>query len=470
MKFRLKMTLCMICLLSFLIGIGGGALINVSFKTSLSQEQDTALKSYQLMLGALQIANGTNTQTSSRSIPKTLKQMSSQGLFSWAGLTLSTETETLLEQGNVTEYLKDIPAFLNGDKCLVTNFSDMQNKRYLKLSSAFLAGNEKLFLTVAYDISSIYVTRAQNLATYYRIFFVMILLCAVLAYSMSYMLTRPLSVLSKASKEIASGNLSFRSEIFTTDEVGSLSSDFDAMAEQVEKSVQDLKNAMEQQDRFIGSFAHEMKTPMTSIIGYADLLRGQTLSEDEQTEAVNYIFSEGKRLERLSFKLLDLFVTDKKTLVKVPLSPAKIVSEMVASLKPIYQMDNIVLTYHCEEGMCLLEPDLFSSLLVNLLDNAKKSIEGQGEISVKTNMLPDGCRILVKDNGKGIPPEALSHITEAFYRVDKSRSRKQGGVGLGLALCAKIAEQHNGTIRFQSAPGLGTEVTVELRGGIPYET
>lgn len=78
---------------------------------------------------------------------------------------------------------------------------------------------------------------------------------------------------------------------------------------------------------------------------------------------------------------------------------------------------------------------------------------------------PNGCRIAVADNGKGIPPEALAHITEAFYRVDKSRSRKQGGVGLGLALCAKIAELHGGTIRFASKPGEGTTVTVELKGG-----
>ena len=465
MKFRFKITLCMICLLSFLIGIGGGALINVSFQTSLNQEKETALKSYQLMLGALQIVNGTNTQADSVTIPKTLKQMTSQGLFSWAGLNLSSETETLYEQGSVTTYFSDVSGRLTGDHCLVTNFKDAQNKRYLQLSGQTSAGADKLYLTVAYDISSIYITRARNLATYYRIFFVMILLCAVLAYSMSYMLTRPLSVLSKASKEIASGNLSFRSEIFTNDEVGSLSSDFDAMAEQVEQSVHNLKDAMERQDRFIGSFAHEMKTPMTSIIGYADLLRGQTLSAEEQAEAANYIFSEGKRLESLSFKLLDLFVTGKKNLVKASLSPAKIVRETVASLKPIYQKEGVALNCSCQEGTCLLEPDLFSSLLLNLLDNAKKAMEGEGSIRIEVAMLSNGCRIAVADNGKGIPPEALAHITEAFYRVDKCRCRKQGGVGLGLALCAKIAELHGGTIRFASKPGEGTTVTVELKGG-----
>ena len=162
MKFRFKITLCMICLLSFLIGIGGGALINVSFQTSLNQEKETALKSYQLMLGALQIVNGTNTQADSVTIPKTLKQMTSQGLFSWAGLNLSSETETLYEQGSVTTYFSDVSERLTGDHCLVTNFKDAQNKRYLQLSGQTSAGADKLYLTVAYDISSIYITRARN--------------------------------------------------------------------------------------------------------------------------------------------------------------------------------------------------------------------------------------------------------------------------------------------------------------------
>ena len=80
-------------------------------------------------------------------------------------------------------------------------------------------------------------------------------------------------------------------------------------------------------------------------------------------------------------------------------------------------------------------------------------------------MLPDGCRIRVLDTGRGIPQEEIAHITEAFYRVDKSRSRAQGGVGLGLSLCSEIVQLHNGTMSFASRVGNGTCVTVELKGG-----
>jgi len=110
-----------------------------------------------------------------------------------------------------------------------------------------------------------------------------------------------------------------------------------------------------------------------------------------------------------------------------------------------------------------MEPELVKTLLINLWDNARKA--GAKRILVNSVMLPDGCRFAVKDDGQGIPPEALSHLTEAFYRVDKSRSRALGGVGLGLSLCQEIAALHNGEIRFESEPGCGTTVTVDLKGG-----
>lgn len=134
-------------------------------------------------------------------------------------------------------------------------------------------------------------------------------------------------------------------------------------------------------------------------------------------------------------------------------------------------------------GTCRLEPDLFRSLLVNLIDNAGKAIgeeghgraiseKGRGEtireeghILVTVHMTENGCVLLVEDDGPGIPEEAKVHLTEAFYRVDKSRSRKQGGAGLGLTLCANIAELHGGALGFENREGGGTRVRVELRGG-----
>ena len=114
-----------------------------------------------------------------------------------------------------------------------------------------------------------------------------------------------------------------------------------------------------------------------------------------------------------------------------------------------------------------MEPDLGWSLLLNLADNAQKSMEDCGELHFHQEKTKDGCLIRVLDSGRGIPPQALEHLTEAFYRVDKARSRKQGGFGLGLALCQEIVALHKGSIKFENRAEGGACVTVELRGGRP---
>ena len=216
---------------------------------------------------------------------------------------------------------------------------------------------------------------------------------------------------------------------------------------------------------FSANVSHELKTPLTSIIGYAELLRSQVLTPAEQMDAANYIFSEGKRLEALGLKLLDMLSLDQSKLQLVPAHPANLVAGLLEHLKRLYAQKGIALQYRTEEGACFLEPDLFKTLLVNLMDNARKALDSGGNIYVWQEMLPDGCRVRVLDNGRGIPPEALAHLTEAFYRVDKSRSRAQGGAGLGLSLCNEIVQLHGGTMQFESRVGNGTVVTVELKGG-----
>lgn len=215
----------------------------------------------------------------------------------------------------------------------------------------------------------------------------------------------------------------------------------------------------------MGSFAHELKTPMTSIIGYADLLRSHELSDDERQEAANYIFSEGRRLESLSLKLLDLLVLKKQDFELREESPSAIISGIVHTMKPALLKRGITIKYRCENGSCMLEPDLVKSLLINLIDNARKAMDSGGIIFLLSEMTDTGCRIQVVDNGRGIPKAELSRITEAFYRVDKSRSRAQGGVGLGLALCSEIVKLHKGDMQFKSAVGKGTSITVSLNGG-----
>ena len=109
---------------------------------------------------------------------------------------------------------------------------------------------------------------------------------------------------------------------------------------------------------------------------------------------------------------------------------------------------------------------MFKTLLINLLDNARKAMPEGGEITLTAAKDGKDWRMAVSDTGRGMPPEAIPRLTEAFYRVDKARARASGGVGLGLRLCAEIVQIHHGTLSFDSAEGRGTTVTVRLKGGV----
>lgn len=466
MKFRFKMTLCMLGLLSILFGVGGSLLISASFHTAMSREKEAAYHAYQMVMGTLQIVNHVNGQSDYEDIAYTLQQLSDQNADPWVALRLGSGEKEIYSFAARALRFPEGAGEAEPGVCAIRYFGDGRGGHFLSLSGALAAGGETMRLDMARDISDVFETRQTQQQIYLRVFLLMAALCALLAYTMSRLLTGPLESLSRATRALASGQLSSRARIRGGDEVGELARDFNAMAGKLEVSFDQLQDTVNRQERFMGSFAHELKTPMTSIIGYADLIRGRTLTPEEQAEAADYILSEGKRLENLSRKLLDILVLKRGEPELAPERPAALIGALAERMEPVYRAQGVSVTWACREGSCLLEADLVRSLLMNLLDNARKALEGRGgAIHIQSDMLADGCVIRVLDNGPGIPPQALAHLTEAFYRVDKSRSREQGGVGLGLALCQEIAQLHGGSIRFESQMGLGSTVIVELRGG-----
>jgi len=138
--------------------------------------------------------------------------------------------------------------------------------------------------------------------------------------------------------------------------------------------------------------------------------------------------------------------------------------ETVKALEPLISDHKAQLIWKCEKMKICLEPDLTKSLVYNLVDNAVKSLGEKGVIWIRARAVPDGIEIQIMDNGCGMKEEELYRITDAFYRIDKSRSRMQGGAGLGLSLCKKIVDLHKGTMIFQSQMGKGSCVTVTLYG------
>lgn len=463
MKFRWKVTLCSVCLLSVLFGAGSGILLSLSFSNALSREVASAQASYGSLLNTLQIAEELGALRSSRQLSELLSQLVPADT-AWAALEITSGQDVLLRSGDPVEFL-DAAAPARDDQNTVSYFSGPQGRRYLQISGRFWVDEQENVLTAAFDITPIYDARDLQLQAYLGVFAGLLLTGALLSCLAAFGLTRPLTRLSAATRAISGGDLSSRANLRSRDEIGAVGADFDSMAEKLEQTVSELRQAMERQERFIGSFTHELKTPMTAMIGYADLMRQQMLTPEEQRDAANFIFSEARRLERLSIKLLEIQVREHTRLDLVPASPAALLRDLKEHLTPALEPEGITITVSCGEGGCLLEPYLIRSLLLNLIDNARKALPQGGTITLRGTLTEEGCVLTVTDTGCGIPPEALERLTEPFYRVDKARSRAKGGAGLGLTLCARIAELHGGTLRFESAPGCGTTVTAELKGG-----
>ena len=224
---------------------------------------------------------------------------------------------------------------------------------------------------VCRDIDSVLALRKKLYNLYVKSFLVMLVVTAITSWILSSFIVKPINKLKKATKEIADGNLSYRSDIRTNDEIGELSATFDKMAEELDNNVNLLKKNAKEKDMFMGAFTHELKTPMTSIIGYSELLRTQELSDEDRDDALQYIYSESKRLESMSLKLLQLFVADKDKLELKMVSPKEMVEDIVTHLRPTLEEQNIKIICRTEEGTCYLEPDLVRTLIINLIDNAK---------------------------------------------------------------------------------------------------
>lgn len=321
------------------------------------------------------------------------------------------------------------------------------------------------YIETTRNITDIFRERAAMYSRYQGGVLAMSLLMGGIILLALFLVMRNIQKLSRATRQFARGRYDVRVDIHSTDEIGLLAADFNWMAGVMKQQMEKLQSEAKRQEEFTAAFAHELKTPLTSIIGYADTLRQMELSPEEINTCADYIFRQGKRLQSLSYKLLDLTMAERKEITLKEIYVPDFLGEVARVIEKSLQEKGLRLRVRAQEGVVYGDRDLLSSLFLNLIDNARKASQPDREIFLTGQVVPGGYTIEVEDQGGGLPPQEVSRITEAFYMVDKSRSRKEGGAGLGLALCQKIVDLHQGSWRFDNQPGTGLRVIVRL--GIP---
>ena len=312
-------------------------------------------------------------------------------------------------------------------------------------------------LLLVRDISEIY----NNVLTQIGMFLVFLGIIVAVAINAVFWIIRrmlkPLRDLRETAGAISQGQLTRRVRVRSNDEVGALSVSFNQMADQIEYQMEELEQVSERRKQLLGSLAHELKTPMTSIIGYSDTLLHVRINEEQQKKALTHINNECRRLERLSGKMMNLLELYNNETIHMEAYPVAELLKKVAELEKYHlEEKGIVLETRSDDTRLVMDVDLMESLLINLIDNAMKASKEGDTIRVEAK---DGC-IFVEDHGKGIAAEEIPKITEAFYMVDKSRSKKAGGIGLGLALCTQIVKLHHAKMGITSEPGKGTQIRV----------
>lgn len=317
------------------------------------------------------------------------------------------------------------------------------------------------------DISKIFAAGAAQAQAIALVDMAVLALLGIALFVSVRLSVQPLKSLQKATRAISGGTYDQRIPVQTKsdDEISELARDFNHMSQAVEEHISQLKATADDRRMLIANMTHELKTPMTSIIGYSEILLRARLDPKQQESALTHIHNESLRIEALSQKLMRLVALEGENLEVREESVQELLEGVQTAVEMLLKQHGQSLTLHNELDTLPIDRDLMTGLLTNLIDNARKASQEGSVIELTAFRSPEGWPVLqVKDNGHGIPADELPKIMEPFYMVDKQRSRRNNSAGLGLSLCAIIAQVHHAHIRIQSTVNVGTAVQVIFGG------
>lgn len=459
MKFSWKMFFSCVIVITLAFGCGGFFLISSLFDSGFDREKEAAVQENRFLYVSLYSDFNMMGVYDSESLDTAVSKL--QSSLNRGGSAQSYIGRTAGLHFDAREFASSLQSGQRGCR-IVTDSS----RSYVQVISRLpLTGPDVIYLENIHDITALYEQRGQFLTLYRVILLSIVLVSAVLVFILSRLLTAPMKKLSLAARKMGNGDYSMRITKKSGDEIGMLTEDFNKMAQAVEQNICELELAAKRQEDFTASFAHELKTPLTSIIGYADMLRSYGLDAADRRTASEYIYSEGKRLEQLSLRLLDLIVYAKDEFELTPADTRAFIDDALHTLRPRLSKYKMKLYIDIDEASVRVDPVLMKTLLYNLIDNACKASQPGGRILLSVKRRDKDVLVTVRDEGCGIPAEQLERITEPFYMVDKSRSRKLGGAGLGLTIAQRIAAVHHTALLIESEEGAGTAVSFALEGG-----
>lgn len=448
----------------FLTAFGFGAFILIDNSTTLALEREIQSSiSQHKMLAAEAVFYEISNQRYGQNDTKTaLKDY-------FDNLGLPDAFIEIFNEENELIYSKSAPV-ISAERTELLNASyytrnyiarEIEDSVYLYVVSLVNIGNNVYKLSYVHDITYIFQDRDAQAAFFVKLFLLVFVILAGCMFVLSRYLTKPIYTLTETTKTIAEGDYSKRAALNSKDELGLLVENFNKMASAIESKIQQLENTAEEKQRFINNLTHELKTPLTSIIGYADLLRSVPYDEQLYIDGLSHIFNEARRLEELSKKMMNLVSLGRQDFNMEKEKLQCILQDVKQQFIPQLQSKELEFVISCGNLEIAAENDLIRNMLSNIVDNSIKASRNTGRIFATAYHNPRGeITLEIRDEGEGIPAEDLPKVFEAFYMADKARSRKNNSAGLGLALCAEIASIHGADLSIESTVGKGTAVFI----------
>lgn len=448
MKIRLRLTIIFFVMLAISLALCGIILLDAAATNSIKSAEQGAQGelsmlnvSYENVLKELTSSSMGEAVQRSIAVYLFRQYISSQSQFS------------LMRNGEIL--------YNNSDYAIETILQGESNKTihvdgkwlYLATDEEFMLNNTSYQIFITRDVTDvyqgIYTLRLQFIAICLGTF----ILSAVIIMLCTFRALQPLKTLQKSAAAIANGIYDQRIGIHGRDEIAELGKSFNKMADAVQQNIEKITATAEERKLLLGALTHELKTPMTAIIGYSEYLQKSRLTVAQREEAIDFIHLESQRLERLTQKMMRLITLTDGESVQLSIVPVKQLFTMIERTVLVTAKERGVnVTMDFESVYYNMDVDLIASVIINLFDNACAA----GAKNVHINATQAG--VTVSDDGCGIPSKALELITQPFYRIDKARSRKHGNAGLGLALVQRIAELHHAGLIIESEENKGTRI------------
>ena len=371
---------------------------------------------------------------------------------------------------------KDIIYFTGEDKCLwpesiydlKDNLSNyliykMGKDKSLIINNYLNLNDNKYYFIYMYNLDSLYNDKYDSYLTLIKLNVVIGILLLVVIYLISDEITKPIYSLINIMDEIINGNYNKRFK-YTSNiyEMNEISNNFSLMNDEIQNKISELEESNNEKERFINNLTHEIRTPLTSIIGYSDLMIKKKVKDMNLIyKSFENINREGNRILRLASNLITLIMLDKKSLNLSWFSIAEVIEEVKNRMKIKSEGFNINIIIEGEDYRVFSDRELVFILISNLIDNSIKAVLNSETKNIK--IIIDNSRVIIKDTGKGIPQDELNRIFEPFYMIDKSRSKSIEGFGLGLSICREIISLLNIKFDISSEVNKGTEIDLKFR-------